>query len=142
MPTPDNHNAMPAQSGSLHDSALLAARILIAALLIIAAFNKFQAFAGIVAYFGKLGLPVPAITLPVVLVFETLAGLALIAGFQTRIAALAAGLFIIAAGLIAHNNFGDVNQLNHFLKNVGLLGGCLALFVAGAGRYSIDGRNG
>ena len=48
--------------------------------------------------------------------------------------------FIIAAGLIAHNNFADINQLNHFLKNLGLLGGCLALFVAGPGRYSIDRR--
>ena len=140
MPASQTNTPAGLQSESVQDLALLAGRILLAALMLIAAFNKFMAFPAVVGYFGKLGLPMPGTTLPVVLAFETLAGLALLAGFQTRIVALSTGVFIIAAGLIAHNNFGDLNQLNHFLKNVGLLGGCLALFVAGAGRYSIDGR--
>ena len=123
----------------MQDAALLICRNLLASLMLIAAFNKFKAFP--VAYFGKLGLPMPEITLPVVIAFEAVVGLALLIGFKTRIVALATGLFCIAAGLIAHSNFADGNHLNHFLKNVGLLGGFLALFVSGAGGYSVDGRD-
>jgi putative oxidoreductase len=40
----------------------------------------------------------------------------------------------------SHTNFGDGNQLNHFTKNLAIAGGALALFVAGAGAYSVDAR--
>ena len=129
-----------AGGGAAQDSALLAARVLLAAMLMIAAFNKFKAYAVIVPYFGKLGLPMPEIMLPLVLTFEVLAGIALIVGFQTRLVGLAVGIFCIAAGLIAHNNIADINQFNHLLKNIGLLGAGLALWVAGGGRYAMDAR--
>jgi putative oxidoreductase len=48
----------------------------------------------------------------------------------------------VVAALIAHTNFADGNQLNHFLKNVAIAGGCLALFVSGAGAYSVDAKRG
>jgi putative oxidoreductase len=32
------------------------------------------------------------------------------------------------------------NQLNHFWKNIAMIGGFLALYVAGAGSFSIDAR--
>ena len=123
-----------------NDILLLVARILIAALFLVAAYNKFKGLGGTTGYFTKLGLPEPSITAPAIAAFEALVGLLLIIGYQIRLIALVIAVFVVAAALIAHTNFADGNQLNHFLKNLAIAGGCLALFVGGAGAYSIDAK--
>ena len=123
-----------------NDILLLVARILIAALFLVAAYNKFKGLGGTTGYFTKLGLPEPSITAPAIAAFEALVGLLLIIGYQVRLIALVIAVFVVAAALIAHTNFADGNQLNHFLKNLAIAGGCLALFVGGAGAYSIDAK--
>jgi len=123
-----------------NDILLLVARILIAALFLVAAYNKFKGLGGTTGYFTKLGLPEPSITAPAIAAFEVLVGLLLIIGYQVRLIALVIAVFVVAAALIAHTNFADGNQLNHFLKNLAIAGGCLALFVGGAGAYSIDAK--
>jgi putative oxidoreductase len=77
---------------------------------------------------------------------EALGGLALVAGFQTRYASLLLALFTLVAALVGHR-FWDVtdaaqrsNQLIHLLKNIAMIGGFLALYVAGAGAFSVDAR--
>ena len=55
-------------------------------------------------------------------------------------AALATAGFVVIAALLAHTNVGEMNQLNHFLKNLAIAGGCLALFVSGPGTFSVDLR--
>jgi putative oxidoreductase len=122
------------------DIALLVARILFSALFLVAAYNKATAYGGALGYFAKLGIPMPAIALPLVIAFEAIAGLLLIVGYKTRIVALLLGLFCVVAAASAHGNLGDSNQLNHFLKNIALAGGALAFYAAGAGSYSVDGR--
>jgi putative oxidoreductase len=123
-----------------NDIALLAARILIAVLFLVASYNKFKGLGGTTAYFTKLGVPAPSIAGPVVAFFELAAGILILVGFKTRFVALAIALFCIVSALLAHTNFGDGNQLNHFLKNLAIAGGCLALFVAGAGAMSVDAK--
>lgn len=123
-----------------NDIALLVGRILIAALFLIAAYNKLKGLGGTTAYMTKLGVPAPSIFAPVVAIFEAAVGILLLVGFQTRCVALAIAIFTVIAALLAHTNFADPNQLNHFLKNLAIAGGCLALFVSGAGAYSIDAR--
>ena len=125
-----------------NDIALLLARILIAALFLIAAYNKFKGLGGSTAYFTKLGVPAASIMAPLAAAFELAAGILLLVGFKTRLVALAIGVFVIIAALLAHTNFADGNQLNHFLKNFAIVGGCLALFVTGAGAYSMDAKRG
>jgi putative oxidoreductase len=49
-------------------------------------------------------------------------------------------IFSVASALVAHTDFGDQMQMINFLKNLAMAGGFLALAVAGAGAYSIDGR--
>jgi len=76
---------------------------------------------------------------------EFFAGLALVAGFATRYAALLLILFTIIATWISHTfwTFPEgaqrSQQFTQFWKNVTMTGGLLALFVAGPGRFSIDG---
>jgi putative oxidoreductase len=127
---------------AFNDIALLIGRILIALLFLVAAYNKLKGIGGTTGYFTKLGIPAPSIAAPVVAAFELAIGVVLIAGFKTRFVALAIAVFVVIAALFAHTNFADGNQLNHFLKNLAIAGGCLALFVTGAGAYSMDAKTG
>jgi len=124
------------------DILLLAARILVGVLFLVAAYNKFKGLGGTTAYFTKLGVPEPSIMTYLVPTFEALVGVLVIIGYHVRLVALAIAIFVVVAALIAHTNFVDGNQLNHFLKNLAIAGGCLALLVGGAGAYSIDARKG
>lgn len=130
------------QARQYQDVALLIGRILVGALFVIAAYGKFKGLPGTTTYFAKLGVPSASIMAPLVAAFELLVGVMLVVGFQTRLAAIAMAAFVIVAALLAHTNFGDSNQLNHFLKNLAIAGAGLALFIAGAGGYSVDGRSG
>jgi len=127
---------------AFNDIALLIGRILIALLFLVAAYNKLKGIGGTTGYFTKLGIPAPSVAAPVVAAFELVAGIVLIAGFKTRFVALAIAVFVVIAALFAHTNFADGNQLNHFMKNLAIAGGCLALFVTGAGALSMDAKVG
>ncbi len=124
----------------LRDFALLAARLLFAVLFLVAAFNKLVGYAGVIGYFRKLGLPEPSMLAPSVIGFEVLAGLLLIVGYQTRLVAILIAGFCVISGILGHSQISDPNNLNHLLKNFALAGGALALYVAGAGTKSLDGR--
>ncbi len=123
-----------------NDVALLAGRILIAILFLMAAYAKFKGLGGTTGYFTKLGVPAPSVFAPLVATAELAMGVLMLVGYQTRCAALAVAAFVVVAALIAHTNFADGNQLNHFTKNLAIAGGALAFFVAGAGAYSVDAR--
>jgi putative oxidoreductase len=119
---------------------LLVARILMAALFVIAGYNAFKALPQMTTYFGRLGIPMPQIMTPFVAAFEVLFGALLAVGFLARLSALLLAILVVFAALIAHTNFADANQVNHFLKCLGVIGGCLALMVTGPGAISVDGR--
>ncbi len=123
-----------------NDPALLVGRILLAIIFAVGAYGKLTALTGFTGYLTKLGVPAPAIMAPVVAVFEAAVAIALIAGFQTRLAALGVAAFCILTALLAHMNFADGNQQIHFMKNLAMAGGALALFVAGPGAFSVDKR--
>lgn len=62
----------------------------------------------------------------------------LIAGYRTRAAAIALGLFSILAGAIFHADFADQMQFTSFLKNLAIAGGMFQLAAFGPGRLSLD----
>jgi putative oxidoreductase len=37
--------------------------------------------------------------------------------------------------------FGDLNQFQHFMKNMAIVGGLLAFFAFGSGSYSLGARS-
>lgn len=117
-----------------------AGRILISLIFIISGFNKIANFAGTQAYMESAG--VPGILLPLVIAVELLGGLAVVFGWQARVAAfLLAGFSLVSAALF-HANFGDQMQTIMFMKNLGLAGGFLMIVALGAGPYSLDNRRG
>ena len=100
--------------------------------------GKITGYAGTQGYMAKFG--VPGELLPLVILLELGGGLAILVGWQTRWAALALAGFSVLAAIIFHNEFGDKNQLLHFLKNLGMAGGFLVLAASGPGALSLDER--
>ena len=115
-----------------------AGRILIALIFVIAGYNKIVGYDGTVGFMAKFG--VPAMLLPLVIVTELGCGLALVAGWQTRIAALLLAGFTLVAALIFHTDFANYVQYLFFMKNLAIAGGLLALVAHGPGPMAMDTR--
>ena len=120
----------------------LIARLTMAALFLPAGISKITGYAGTAGYMDSQG--VPGILLPLVILVEVGGGLALLAGFQTRLVSWGLALFTLLAAYFFHRNFSDaqmgmVNQIMAF-KNIAIAGGLVALAALGGGAYSVDGR--
>jgi putative oxidoreductase len=89
---------------------------------------------------SKLPLPVPLAYAGAVAV-EIGCGLLVVAGYRTRIVAGVLALFCLATAVFFHTDFGDPNQIFHFIKNLVMTGGLLLLVAHGPGLLSVDNRN-
>ena len=121
----------------------LVGRILLAAIFLVAGYGKLMAFAGTSGYFAKLGFPAADAMTVLAIVVELGGALLLIVGWHTRWAAWALILFVAVATFAAHRfwEFDAAqyrNQMNHFLKNLALIGGLLFVVAYGPGRLSAD----
>lgn len=114
----------------------LVARVLLAVLFIMAGIGKLGNVEGFAGFMESGGVP-GILAWPVIL-FEILGGLALLAGFQTKLAALALGAFCLASGVLYHFVPADQMQMTMFMKNIALAGGYLALALTGPGAWSVD----
>jgi len=132
-------------STTANNALNLAGRVLLAALFLPAGIGKLTGFAGTVGYIASVGLPLPAVGAMLALVVEIVGGIALIAGFGTRIAALVLAAFTLVASFFFHA-FWAVPADQAFMvqllffKNVAVVGGLLALAANGAGGWSLDAR--
>lgn len=128
------------------NALLLLSRLLLAALFVPSGFHALSDIAGTTGYFAGLGLPLPTLAAWGTGLFELIAGLLILVGFQTRIAALLLAAFCIVAGFIGHYGQGGGDAMLAFLhqqmltKDIAISGGFLALAMAGAGVWSVDGR--
>lgn len=123
----------------MDNAVILVARLLLAHIFLLAGLSKVGAgYAGTQGYMEAMG--VPGILLPFVIVLEIGGGLALIAGFFTRWAALALAGFCVIAAALFHHNFSDKIQMIMFMKNFAMAGGLLLLYVHGAGAFSLDAK--
>lgn len=118
-------------------------RALVGVLFLASGINKIVGFAGVAGWMNASGIPLAGLLLALTILLEIGGGLALVTGVQARWAALALALFTIPVTLIFHQFWNAQgaevqNQLNHFLKNVAIFGGLLALFDAE--RQRVAGR--
>lgn len=116
----------------------VAARVLLSLLFIVAGLGKLGDVAGFTGYMVSGGIP--AIFAWPTILLEVLGGLAILIGFQTRIAALALAGFTLLAAVLYHFVPADQMQMTMFLKNLAITGGLLLLAQHGAGKLSVDGR--
>ena len=116
----------------------VAARVMVSAIFIGAGISKLGAgYAGTQGYMDSMG--VPGAMLPLVIALELGGGIALLLGFQTRLAAFLLAGFTIIAGLIFHGGADQMQQIM-LMKNFAMAGGLLAFTLFGAGRLSLDGE--
>lgn len=115
-------------------------RVLMAVIFLLAGLQKISGYAGTQAYMESAG--VPGALLPLVIALEVGGALALIVGFQLRLAALALGVFSVASGLLFHADFADQTQFILFMKNLAMAGGFLVIASHTPGAWSLDARRG
>lgn len=125
-------------NSTLNSATQLTGRALMSFIFIMAGISKLGAYAGTQGYMESMG--VPGILLPLVILLEVGGGLALLLGWQTRIAAFLLAGFSIVSAVIFHANFADQMQSILFMKNVAIAGGLLFLVAGAAQGWSIDGR--
>ena len=118
----------------------LTGRLLLSVIFIMAGITKIGAFVGTQGYMESMG--VPGALLPLVIALEIGGGLTLLLGWQTRLVALLLAGFCLVTAALFHSNFADQLQMAMFLKNLGLAGGFLTLYVHGSGGMSLDSRQG
>jgi putative oxidoreductase len=129
------------------NALLLLSRLLLAALFVPAGFQTLGNIAGSAGYFAGLGLPLPTIAAWGTGLFELVAGGLVLIGFQTTAASLLLAAFSVAAGFIGHYGQGADDPVLAFLhsqmlmKDIAIAGGFVALSMAGAGAFSVDGRH-
>ena len=130
---------------TLQNPLALVGRLLLALLFLPAGIMKIGGFAGTAGYIGSKGLPLPELGAMIAIIVEVGGGLALIAGFKTRMAALALAVFTLVATFVFHNFWGvpadqAMMQQLMFYKNIAVVGGLLVLAAHGAGAWSLDAR--
>ncbi len=145
---------------ALNNAALLIGRVLLSLIFITSGWSKIFGYAGTAAYMEKMG--VPGALLPLVIFTELGVGLLILVGFQTKLAAVWLAGFCIASAYLFHWATASAltaqmagvtdaaqlaalgqqkgGQMINFWKNISMAGGFLALFAAGAGAWSVDGR--
>ncbi len=130
---------------SLQNPLSLVGRWLLALLFVPAGFGKIAGFAGTAGYIASKGLPLPEVGAAVAIGVELVGGLALVAGFCTRWAALVLAAFTLVATYFFHAFWSVpvdqvmVQQLM-FFKNIAVVGGLLVLAAHGAGAWSVDAK--
>jgi len=118
----------------------LLGRIFLGVPLLMSGLSKLGAYAGTVGYIAAVGLPVPPLAFIAAVAIEVGGGLLLLAGYRVRAASLVVAVFSLTTAFFFHRNFGDQNQMFHFLKNVMIAGGLLQITYFGAGALSLDAR--
>jgi len=107
------------------------ARLLMAALFLVSAFNKVMGFKIVAEAMAAKGFPQPEAMLVLTIILEAVGGVLLIVNWHAGLAAVALALFTLAAGTIFHDFWhakdgaAYMNEFNHYLKNIAVVGGLL-----------------
>jgi len=115
-------------------------RLLISFIFLMSGLNKISNYANTSGWMESMG--VSSSLLPLVIIIEILAAIAIILGWKTKIAAFLLAGFCILSGLIFHNDFSNRVEMIMLMKNFAIAGGFLILVVNGPGNFSLDKKIG
>jgi putative oxidoreductase len=110
---------------------------------LVSGFFKIGGYTQMVGYATAKGLPMAGVAVACAAVLELAGGLAILAGFQTKIAAWLLFLYLIPTTFYFHNFWAmqgmeQQDNMIHLLKNVAIMGGLVILAANGPGPYSVD----
>ncbi len=114
----------------MNSGLALLARTLLAAIFLISGVRKVLGFPIVAEMMANKGFPVASMFLVATIVLEIAGSVMLIANWHARYAAWALAAFTLVAGAIFHGFWhappaAYVNEFNHFLKNLAIVGGLL-----------------
>lgn len=135
------------------NAVVLAGRILLSLMFITAGYPKLLDPAGTAGMIAGAGLPAATVLAYLAGLFELVAGLFILVGFQTRIAAWLLAAFCVFTALVFHSGpinvpdfpegaNGLLTMFNGLMmwKNITVAGGFLVLAAFGPGAISLDAR--
>ena len=122
--------------GGGRDYSLFILRVFVGVVFAVYGWLKLADLQGFAGFLGQVGVPFPGVMAPAVAAVELLGGLALILGTSTRFAALLlTGVMVVAMVTVTlGKGFAGGYDLN-----LALLGGLLALLLAGPGKPAVGG---
>ncbi len=121
--------------------APLVLRVVIGGLFVWHGIKKFDGGISMVEeMFTMWGVPAPGLTAPLTAVVEIVAGIMLVVGFGTRIAAIALSVVMIGALIYVKQDLGIISSepMPGAELDLALLAGLIAVIVLGPGRFSVD----
>lgn len=127
------------RAGGLEEVCVMTARGLLGLFFIYFGMDKFVAYSDTTIYMSTFG--VPGIILPLVILLEIGAGVALLVGWRIKQAAGLLAGFTLLTALIFHSDFNEQVQVILFMKNMAILAGLLLFVAIGAGQLSLDAKN-
>ena len=127
------------------DYCPLAGRILLSIVFFNSGLEKIFAWGKFAAMTAAKGIPLPEVALALTIALVLAGGAMILTGWHARCAALALFVWMIPTTLLFHNYWAfdgaaAVNQFNHFLKNVSIMGALLLIVAFGPGRFSAGVR--
>jgi len=123
--------------------AALSGRIFLSAIFLFSAFGKMTNWSGTEEEMTKHGMTAVPVFLGLAIAFEILGGLSVLLGFYGRVGAVLLILFLIPTTLVFHNFWAaepaqQMNQMQHFMKNLAIMGGLFVVSALGTDGFSID----
>jgi len=114
--------------------APVAGRVMFGLLFLYASYGKIpgtESYRMAVDYSAGFWLPFPEVSIMLAFILEIIAGIALIVGWKTRIAAFLLMLYTALLTLIFHTGFADQMATGFFVSHLGLIAGLLYISVYG-----------
>jgi putative oxidoreductase len=125
--------------------AALVGRVVLSLIFLFSGVMKLFHWSATTESMTKEGMVAVPFFLAMAILFELAGGLSLLLGFKSRYGALALIVFLIPVTLIFHDFWTyeggqAMNQMQHFMKNLAIMGGLLVVVGLGPGPLSFDAR--
>ena len=120
------------------DAIALAGRVLMSVIFLMSGFHKLMTPSDTIRHIAADGLPLPPAAYLVAVACEFGGGLAILLGWQTRLAAAVLVLFCLFTAATVHYQPGNAAQMVNFWKNLTMAGGFLYVLAYGGGAFSLD----
>ena len=129
--------------GHINDEVILVARLFLATLFLIFGWRKLRDTSGTVSQMVQDGVPTPVLATAVAIFMELPVAFAVAVGAFTRLSATLMVFYTLGTSLVEHRYWtvtgaDHVDSMEAFYKNLSIMGGFLLLYIAGAGKYSVD----